>query len=510
MIPRLSVGPVDSGPDPLVRTQAGTGTEAALHAAREAQRAFADVPEWRVDRLLAALADVIVVHAQSLAADTVQETGMGRVEDKGRKNVFAARGVADDLIGRVGSGIVGEDARSGVVEVARPVGVVLALLPVTNPVATLVFTALIALKSRNALLVRAHPRAVRVTERAVGLLRQALGAHGVPADLLQTVPGLDRHGLQELMRDPGIDLVLATGSSGLVRAAAESGTPTIGAGSGNAPAWIAADADVDRAAGAVVDSKSFDHGVICGSEQHLVVDSSTREPIQVALERARAAVLRPEDVTRLERVLFTGGGIRAEVLGRSPGELARCAGVAVQDGVRLLVAPLPAGAVAGPWGLERLVPVLGLHPVSGERAALELCAQFLRRGGAGHTAAVHTRSRERVMRFAAALPVGRVIVNGPASQGCIGMGNGLVPSLTLACGPVGGAVTTDNITYRHLQSITRIAAPSTAGPVRTGDPDGRRELTAIRDRVPVPRPAGDRERPASRRGAPDASAPFGG
>lgn len=435
-----------------------------VQGAREAQRLFGNWPEEQVDVVLTALSDAVVRHAGDLARRTVTETGMGCVADKTQKNLFAARDVLRSLLGRTGCGVLARHEATGVIEIARPVGVVLGLMPLTNPVATAAFLALTALKSRNALVVRSHPRAARVTARAVALLRAELATRGAPADLVQAVTPVDREQVHALLRHPGVDLVVATGSTGLVRAAAASGKPTLGAGGGNAPAWICPDADVGQATRVVVESKSFDHGIICGSEQHLLVDSAVLREVTAGLRRAGAAVLSPAEVARLEQVLFTDGTMRPDVAGRSPIRLAERAGIPVADGVRLLVAPLPGTSAAGPWGLEHLVPVLGLQEVSGEEEALALCRAFLARGGAGHTAAIHTRSEMRAIAFAQSVPVSRVILNGPAAQGCIGFGNGPSPSLTLGCGPAGGAVTTDNVTYRHLQQVTRIAVPLPRSP----------------------------------------------
>jgi acyl-CoA reductase-like NAD-dependent aldehyde dehydrogenase len=382
---------------------------------------------------------------------------MGRGDDKTEKNVFAARAVLRDILGRPARGVLRLDDRRKVIEIGRPVGVVLALMPVTNPVATTFSTALIALKGGNALVIRAHPRAADVTARAVALLRSALSAGGASADLVQAIPPVDRNQVRCLLRHPDVDLVLATGSTGLVKEAMASGKPTLGAGAGNAPVWICDDADLRGAARTVVASKSFDNGLICGSEQHLIVDAAVAGRVTAALEEAGAAVLSAPDVERLEAALFDGGRLRPDLVGRSAAIVARHAGLAVTPGTRLLIAPVPDTATAGPWGLERLAPVLGLYVVAGEEDALVRCRQLLARSGAGHTAALHTSTRARALRFARSVPASRILVNGPASQGCIGSGNGLTPSLTLACGPEGGSTTTDNISYQHLLQITRVA-----------------------------------------------------
>ena len=434
-----------------------------------ARGAFVGWDEPAVDRLLAAVAGSVSAHAPELAAAAVSETGMGNVADKVAKIRFASTDVQASLAGRPGAGVLRYDRRRRVLEVARPVGVVLGLMPVTNPVATLVFKALIALKGRNALLASPHHRAPLVSARVSDLVRTELARHGAPPDLVQCLDGTwGREQVRELMRAPGVSLVLATGGAGVVRAAYSSGTPAIGVGPGNAPAWVAHDAAVERAARDVVRSKSFDHGIICGSEQHLVVDARVEDRLLRALRADGAAVLDPADVARLEQELFDPrtGRLRPDLVGRSAGTLAAAAGVHVDPRTRLLVAPLSGTSLEAPWTVERLAPLLPLRTVAGEAAALELCRALLVREGAGHTAVVHTRSRRSVRAAAAGLPVSRVLVNAPASQGCVGMGTGLTPSFTLGCGAAGGTSTTDNVSYEHLLDVVRVADGSRAS--RTG------------------------------------------
>lgn len=307
------------------------GLDAVLGAARRAQPALCAWPQERVDRLVGALADVFVEHSRELAGATVAETGLGNVPDKTAKNEFAARAVAASLRGQPAHGVLKVDEARGTVDIARPVGVVLGLMPVTNPVATLVFTALIALKARNALVLRPHRQAAGVSARTAELLRATIAEAGAPPDLLHVVRPVDRAQTQRLFRDPRIDVVLATGGTSLVRAAQASGKPTLGAGAGNAPAWIAPDADVEEAAGTVVGSKAFDHGIICGSEQHLLVDRTVRARALEALIEAGARLLTPAETERLTRGLFLDGAVRPDLLGRSPQEVAAAVGITAGD-----------------------------------------------------------------------------------------------------------------------------------------------------------------------------------
>ena len=276
--------------------------DAVVARSAAAQQGISGWPEDRVDDLIAALAAEIAGHADELAAATVAETGMGCVADKADKNRFASLDVAHSLAGKPGVGVIGGDERGTLIEIADPVGVVLGLIPVTNPVATLVFKTLICIKARDALIVSCHRDAAQVGARTVGLLRNVLRRHGASADLVQTVPRRPaRQATAALMRHHGVSMILATGGTAMVKAAYSSGTPAIGVGSGNAPAWVCADADVPAAARMVVAGKAFDHGIICGSENNLVVERSVRLPFVSALRMAGAAVLTAAEGDRLAR-----------------------------------------------------------------------------------------------------------------------------------------------------------------------------------------------------------------
>jgi acetaldehyde dehydrogenase / alcohol dehydrogenase len=329
---------------------------------------------------------------------------------------------------------------------------------------------LTCIKARDALIVSRHRDAAQVGASSVGLLRRMLKRHGASADLVQTVPRRPaRQATAALMRHPGVSMILATGGTAVVKAAYSSGTPAIGVGSGNAPAWICADADVPAAARMVVAGKAFDHGIICGSENNLVVDRSVRDPFVAALRGAGAAVLDAADGDRLARVAFDDrdGRLRRGVLGQAATSIA-AAGIEVPAGTRLLVVPVPQRAVSGPYGREKLAPLLSLFTAGGEDDGIQLCRQILGSGGSGHTAIIHTRSQRLQLSFARQMPASRILVNGPGAHGCIGLGNGLIPSLTLGCGTYGRTSTTDNVTYTNLVNIKRMAHPQAAVRAGTG------------------------------------------
>jgi acetaldehyde dehydrogenase/alcohol dehydrogenase len=428
--------------------------------AAAAQAVLAAWPEDRVEALLTAVAETVAGRAGELAAATVEETGIGNVADKTFKNRFASLEVNRTLQGRPGIGPRPPDGH-GVTEIASPVGVVLGLIPMTNPVATLVFKTLICLKARNALIVSHHPAAARVGAATVELVRGVLAGHGAPADLLQSVERASRTTTAMFMRHPGVSLILATGGTAMVRAAYSSGTPAIGVGSGNVPALVCADADPVAAAAAVVESKSFDHGIICGSEDNLVVDAAVAGPFLAALEAAGAAVCTPDEAERVAAHAFDPGDghLRREALGQAAEEIAAAAGVRRDRPVRVLVLPAPLERADGPLGREKLAPLLSLFTVDGTEQGLAVCKDLLARQGAGHTAVIHTADPALQQRFAEEVPASRVLVNGPATHGCIGVGNGLTPSLTLGCGTFGGNSTTDNVTYTNLLNVKRLARP---------------------------------------------------
>jgi acetaldehyde dehydrogenase / alcohol dehydrogenase len=430
----------------------------ATGAAR-AQRTFEKWTDERLDNLLADLAETFAEAATDLASATVRETGLGNVQDKALKNRFASLGIYESLTGRAAPNAPPAGDRR-VTEVASPVGVVFGIVPVTNPVATAVFKMLIALKARNALILSFHREAFAVGQLTGAIVRDVLEAHSAPADLVQVL-GLrgSRAATRKLMSHPQVSLILATGGAGLVKAAYSSGTPAIGVGPANAPAWICADADLDRAARAIVDSKSFDYGLICGAEHNLVVDERVAASFVDALERHGAAVLTDDEKQCFETIAVEkpGGAFRRDLVGRPAEAIAAAVGIARPHPPRLLVIRAAASDLDTFYAREKLAPFLSLFTVSGEDEGLRVSRRILEGEGAGHTAIIHTTNAARVDRFARAMPAARILVNSPAAQGCCGMTTGLERSMTLGCGTFGGTSTTDNVTYRHLLNIKRVA-----------------------------------------------------
>jgi acetaldehyde dehydrogenase/alcohol dehydrogenase len=428
-----------------------------------AQSAFETWTEAQVDALLRDIVDTIAEHAEELARATVEETGMGVVDDKVLKIHFLSRGIYRTLAGQPGVGVVHRDEQNQVMEIATPMGVVLGLIPVTSPALVLVFKALICLKTRNALIASCHHAALGVGSRVTELIQEVLRRHGAPVGLVQCIRERTSRKLTSMfMGHKDMAFILATGGPSMVKAAYSSGTPAIGVGKGNAPTWICSDADLEAAAQKVIDSKSFDNGLLCGSENHLVVDRLVQEGFVSALEANGAAVLTPEEVGRFTSHIVDPrtGHLRKEVIGQSAQRIAQGAGILRDRPIRLLVVPVGQEEIYGPYGGEKLAPILSLFTVDGQEEGLALCKRLLAREGAGHTAIIHTQDPNLAERYGLEIPASRILVNTSGSQGCCGMSGGLMPSAVLGCGTLGGGSTSDNVTYTHLRNIKRVAYAS--------------------------------------------------
>jgi acyl-CoA reductase-like NAD-dependent aldehyde dehydrogenase len=425
-----------------------------------AQRSFAAWDEGRVDALLGDIAETIAEHAEELAIAAVAETRLGNVVDKTLKNEVASRRIYAELAGKPGMGLLGVDELHHVAELASPVGVIFGLIPRTHPVATFVFKTLIALKGRNALILSSHRDAQHVSNSAGELIVSTLTRHAAPAGLVQWLcQRTDRETTLAFMQHPEVALVLATGGAGMVRAAYSSGTPAIGVGPGNTPTWICADADLEAAAASIVDSKTYDNGIVCASEHNLVVDAAVRDAFATELERAGAVVLRPAEIDQFVAAIFDqrDAHVRRDLHGVSAARLLAAAGLSVPGPARLIVIPTERAEAHGALGREKLAPVTSLFTVSSDDEAIAVCLTLLANEGAGHTAIIHTRDESRIARFSHSMPVSRVLVNAPGTQGSLGLVTGLAPSLMLGTGTFGGTSTTDSVTYRHLLNIKRVA-----------------------------------------------------
>lgn len=449
---RLAAAIFEDAPDPDV--------DDMVARANAAQVQIVDWPEERIDRLLSAISRTVAAHAEELAAASVAETGIGNVESKVIKNRVISLGIYAMLAGKPGIGPMLTDETSGVTEVASPVGVVFALGPLTNPVSTFTFKTLICIKSRNALILSPHRNALGVTAKVGELIRAELRTHDAPEDIVQYVAKrTNRKKTMQFMAHDGIALVLATGGSSMVKAAYSSGTPAIGVGPGNAPALICPGVDLPRVVHDILLSKTFDNGLPCGAEHNLVVVSELRDAFIAECERQGAAVLADQEAATFSTTMIDPSTrrFRGHILGQPAEHIAAEAGIRRPYPIRLIVVPATETGPDNLWAREKLAPILSLFTVPDVEQGLDLCVRLLHLDGSGHTAVIHSMDPALVERFALRMPASRILVNTPAVHGTIGMTSGLALSATLGCGTFGGNSTTDNVTYRHLLNVKRIA-----------------------------------------------------
>ncbi len=423
-----------------------------------AARALAQLPQESIDAILDAMRDAARQEEETWARLAVEETGFGNVPDKILKTRFATVDLHRHIRPMKTVGILSRAAGDRLVEIASPVGVVAAIVPSTNPTSTAIYKIFIALKAGNAIVVSPHPGAQRCVLAVAETLAAAAMAAGAPPDsiLCMTSPTLE--GTHELMRHPGIGVILATGGTGLVHAAYSSGKPAYGVGPGNVPAFVDRSADVAKAAGDIVDGKTFDNGVLCSSENAVVADEPIAGRLKEEMESRGARFLSAEETRRLsDLAVRQDGSLNTAIVGRTALEIAQRAGLDVPAGTRCLVAPLEGVGRSYPLSREKLSPILAFYVEDGWEACCARVLEILRYGGMGHTMSIHAQDREVIMKFATTKPVFRICVNTPAAVGAVGLTTALEPSMTLGCGALGGNITSDNIMPRHLINLKRLA-----------------------------------------------------
>lgn len=395
-----------------------------------------------------------------LAKLAQEETGIGRWEDKVVKNVLASQLVYEDIKDEKTVGIIRDDKVTGIIEIAHPMGPILAIIPVTNPTSTTIFKILIALKSRNPIIICPSKKAVRSCSETAEICYNAALAAGAPEGCIQWLTLVTREQTAELMSHRSLSLILATGGSGLVKSAYSSGTPCIGVGAGNVPVFIEASADISFAIEQIMMSKTFDNGTVCASEQAVVVEKKISDTVKAEFIRQGAKILNAEETLKLSKIAIDpkSGTMNSAIVGKSAKYIADLATISAGDETRLLIAPLEGVGKDFPLSSEVLAPVLGFYEVTDFESALRTCIKLNYHGGVGHSASIFSNDEEKILHFAMHMNAGRIVVNTPSSQGAVGgMFNRLSPSLTLGCGTGGKNITTDNVTARHLLNIQRIA-----------------------------------------------------
>ena len=427
-------------------------------AAGEAQHILADMPQEGLDAIVEAVAKAFSGEAAALAELAVRETGFGNVEDKVTKNRFASETVANAIRGMKTVGLLREVPERKLWEIGVPVGVIGAIVPSTNPTSTVCYKAMIALKAGNPIVFSPHPKAIACTRKAVQIVAEAAEKAGAPKGSVSclSIPALA--GCQELMAAPQVRLILATGGPAMVKAAYSSGKPAIGVGAGNGPAYIHHSADVGRALGCILRSKTFDNGTVCASEQSIIVENSLAEDVERQAGKMGFYFMKQEEAGKLAKLLFRpNGALNPEVVGKTALYLAQMAGFQVPRSTRILVAREREAGPSVPYSMEKLCPVLAFFVMDSEDAVLGKCIEILDHEGSGHTFAMHASDESVIRKFAAKIPVSRFLVNTPAAWGGIGASTGLFPALTLGCGAVGGSSSSNNISPLDLINIRRVA-----------------------------------------------------
>ncbi len=465
---------------------------ALARAARQAQSQLAELSQEQIDAIVAAMADAVTPHAEALAQLAVDETGYGVVADKIQKNLFGARRVYEFIAPMRTVGVINRIDDKKIIEIAEPFGVVAAVVPSTNPTSTAIYKVLIALKARCAIIISPHPAAVRCITRTVEIMAEAASRAGAPAGSIGWMNVVTLEGTQELMKHRDVAVILATGGMGLVRAAYSAGKPAYGVGPGNAPAYIERSADIKKAVRDIITGKTFDHGVLCSSENSVVVDEAIAEEVRREFVAQGGHFLSPADIDVLGKAFVTPQRLpNPALVGKSATFIAQKTGIEVPDGTRVLIAPLAGVGRDYPLSIEKLAPILSWYVVKDWREGCERCIQILRYGGMGHTMSIHSKNDDVILQFGLKKPAFRICVNTPTTHGSIGLTTGLDPAMTLGCGGWGGNITSDNITPRHLLNVKRLAhevRPAVVQSPRAALPVGQPARVLPQ---PAPRPAAD-------------------
>ncbi len=469
-----------------------------VEAAHQAHAAIAGLSQVRIDEICEAMAAAAGESSMRLATLACEETGYGNPADKNVKNLFAAVNIHGYFRGLKTTGVIRETPT--VVEIASPRGVVAGIVPSTNPTSTAIFKILISIKSRNCIVLSPHPSATNCVIETARLMREAAVGLGLPGEAIGCLDNITPEATDTLMKHKRTAVILATGGLGLVRAAYSSGKPAFGVGPGNVPAFIERSADIPKAVSDVLAGKCFDYGTICASEQALIVDASIDRQVREQLAAQGGFFINESQTEALAQLAVTPNRqLNPRIVGKPATTLARWAAINVPAGTRcLMVRPGGVGRDY-PLSMEKLSPILAYYVVNGLEEGSRLADEILHYGGMGHTAAIHTRSREAALRYGELMPASRIVVNTPSTHGAIGFSTDLAPSMTLGCGSWGGNVTSDNISPLHLMDIKRVAfevrpvgsssgvkTPPTHGPgsVATSSPAWDREaINRLVDRV---------------------------
>ncbi len=434
--------------------------EAELAKVRAAQKKFSTYTQEQVDKIFLAAAKAANMQRIPLAKMAVEETGMGIVEDKVIKNHYAAEYIYNKYKNTKTCGVIEENKAFGTMRIAEPLGVIAAVIPTTNPTSTAIFKTLIALKTRNGIIISPHPRAKKSTAAAAQVVLEAAVEAGAPEGIISWIdaPSLDMTNL--LMKEA--DIILATGGPGMVKAAYSSGKPALGVGAGNTPAIIDESADIVKAVNSIIHSKTFDNGMICASEQSCIVDKKVYKEVRKEFEDRGCYFLKGDEIDKVRKTIIINGALNAKIVGQKPVTIAALAGVKVPEETKILIGEVESVDISEEFAHEKLSPVLAMYKSNDFSDALDKAEQLIADGGYGHTSSVYlneTTQRAKIDEFAARMKTCRILVNTPSSFGGIGdlYNFDLAPSLTLGCGSWGGNSVSENVGVKHLLNIKTVA-----------------------------------------------------
>ena len=464
-----------------------------IREAVAAQQLYSFMGQQRMDQIVEAVAKACEAEAVRLAKMAVEETGYGVWEDKVLKNLLGSRITYESVKDMKTNGVIRENGENGIMEIGVPVGVIAALIPSTNPTSTVMYKALIALKAGNGIIFSPHPGAKQCILETVNIVKAAAENAGAPKGLIGAINLPTMEATDALLKSREIALILATGGEAMVRAAYSSGNPAIGVGPGNGPAFVERTADIPLAVKHIIQSKTFDNGTICASEQSIVTESSIEKEVRKELSKQGAYFMDPEQSERVAKLLMVGGRMNPRIVGRSAKTIAEMAAISIPAGTKVLISVQTEVRKDNPYTREKLCPVLAFFVEEGWEAACGRCISILQNEGTGHTMTIHSEDPEVIREFALKKPVSRLLVNTPGALGGVGVCTNLPPALTLGCGAVGGSSTSDNITPMNLINIRRVAG-------------GTKELDDIRKEHPI---ALERSvSPSREQGKPDVSSGF--
>lgn len=433
-------------------------------SARDAQKQFVHASQAEVDRICQSMAEAAFAASERLGRLAAEETGYGVPEHKTLKNILSSKILWDAIKDIPTVGIIRQDIKKKVYDIAWPMGVVAALTPSTNPTSTTMYKILISVKARNAIVVAPHPFAAKCCVETARLMAEAGERAGMPKGLVSCMTKVTLPGTQELMKHKYVAVILATGGSDMVRAAHSVGKPAYGVGPGNVPVYVDRSADLKRAAKYIVASKAFDHSVICATEQSVVADKPIALQLEELMKAEGAYFVNDEQAKALGEILFVGHLPNPKSVGKSPQQLAQMCGIKVPSTARILVSRLKTVGPAEPLSGEKLTTVLGWYEADGWEAGCERCLELIDFGGRGHSLVIHAQDENIINKFGLEKPVFRILVNTFGTLGATGYTTGVMPSMTLGSGGVGGAITGDNITVHHLYNIKRLAYEITPPP----------------------------------------------